>query len=193
MVQVARQMVTKGQIGFEMSEPPQDLSYEDYLAKGPDGHYYTKWGLGQSLVEVPFILLHRLTTSVHLPTHIGGGLPGARFHSEWMFLILCPSLISAIGCALVYCLGRRLGYSERVSMVLSLLYGLCTMVWPYSKSLMSEGTLNVAILGGVYGAVSYSAGGRKGWLTVSGACLGFAAITKILSLAVVPLVVVYLL
>jgi hypothetical protein len=110
-----------------------------------------------------------------------------------MFLILCPSLISAVGCVLVYRSGARLGYSERVSMVLSLVYGLCTMVWPYSKSLMSEGTLNVAILGGVYGAVSYVAGHRKGWLAVSGACLGFAMITKIISLVVVPMVVVYLL
>ena len=193
MVQVARQMATKAQIGFELTEPPQDPFSEDYMVKGPDGRYYTKWGLGQSLVEVPFIFLHRLTTSVHLPTHIGGGLPGAAYHSEWIFLILCPSLISAIGCVLVYGLGRRLGYSERVSMVLSLVYGLCTMVWPYSKSLMSEGMLNVAILGGVYGAVSYSAGGRKGWLVVSGACLGLAGLTKIISLAVVPLVVGYLL
>jgi hypothetical protein len=193
MVQVARQMVAKGQIGFDLKEPPQDPHSEDYIAKGPDGRYYTKWGLGQSLVEAPFIFLHRLTTSIHLPTHIGGGLPGAPYHSEWMFLILCPSLISAIGCALVYCLGRRLGYSERIAMVLSLVYGLCTMVWPYSKSLMSEGTLNAVILGGVYGAVSYSTGNQKGWLTVCGACLGFAAMTKITSLVVVPLVMGYLL
>jgi hypothetical protein len=193
MVQVARQMATKGQIGFDLGGPPQDPHSEDYLAKGPDGRYYTKWGLGQSLVEIPFIFLHRLTASVHLPTQIGGGLPGAPYHSEWMFLILCPSLISAMGCVLVYGSGRRLGYSERVSMALSLVYGLCTMVWPYSKSLMSEGTLNVAILGGVYGALSYTVGARRGWLAVSGVCLGFAAITKVVSLVVVPLVLIYLL
>ena len=193
MVQVARQVVTKGQIGFDLREPPQDPYSEDYLTKAPDGRYYTKWGLGQSLVEIPFIFVHRLITSVRLPTFIGGGLPGATYHSEWMFLILCPSLISAIGCVLVYGLGRRLGYSERVSMVVSLVYGLCTMVWPYSKSLMSEGTLNVAILGGVYGAVSYAAKRRQGWLLLSGACLGFAGLTKVISLGLVPLVVVYLL
>lgn len=192
MIQVARQVVTKGQIGFDLRDSPRDPDSEDYIAKGPDGRYYTKWGLGQSLVEIPFVFLHRLTTAVHLPTRIGGGLPDARYHSEWMFLILSPSLISALGCLLVYSSGRRLGYSERVSLVLSLVYGLCTMVWPYSKSLMSEGTLNVAILGGVYGALSYSASHRKGWLAVSGVCLGFAAITKIVSLVVVPFVVIYL-
>ena len=192
-VQVARQLVTKGQIGFELEEPLQDPYAEDYILKGPDSRFYTKWGLGQSLVEVPFLFFHRLVTSVHLPTHIGGGLPDESYHSEWMFLILCPSLVSALGCALLYGFGRRLGYSERVAMVLSVVYGLCTMVWPYSKSLMSEGTLNVAILGGVYGALSYSVDNRKGWLTVSGACLGFAVITKIMSLVVMPLVVVYLL
>jgi hypothetical protein len=193
MIQVARQMVTKGQVGFEMGELPQDPYSEDYLAKGTDGRYYTKWGLGQSVVEIPFIFLHRLTTSVHLPTRIVGSMPGPAYHSEWMFLLLCPSLISAIGCFLVYASGLRLGYSGRLSLVLSLVYGLCTMVWPYSKSLMSEGTLNVALLGGVYGALSYAAGARKGWIAVSGVCLGFAAITKVISLVVVPFIVVYLL
>ena len=193
MVKVARQLVTKGQIGFELTQPPKDPYSEDYIAKGPDGRYYTKWGLGQSLVEIPFVFLHRLTTSVHLPTPIEGGLPGAAYHSEWIFLILCPSLISAIGCVLLCGLSRRLGYSERVSVFLSLVYGLGTMVWPYSKSLMSEGTLNVAVLGGVYGAVSYAAGNRKGWLTLSGACLGFAAITKLTALILVPIVGIYLL
>ena len=61
-------MATKGQMGFDLREPPQDPFSEDYITKGPDGRYYTKWGLGQSLVEVPFIWLHRLTTGVHLPT-----------------------------------------------------------------------------------------------------------------------------
>jgi len=193
MVQVARQMATKGQIGFDLGEPLQDPHAEDYISAGPDGRYYTKWGLGQSLVEVPFLFLHSLIPSVRLSIPIGGGLPDASYHSEWMFLILCPSLISALGCLLLYGCGRRLGYSERIAMVLSLVYGLCTMVWPYSKSLMSEGTLNVAVLGGVYGALSYSAGHRKAWLTVSGVCLGFAMITKIISLVVVPFVVLYLL
>jgi hypothetical protein len=193
MVQVARQMATKGQIGFELQEPLQDPYAEDYISKGPDRRFYTKWGLGQSLVEVPFLFFHRLITSVDLPTRIGGGLPDAPYYSEWMFLIFCPSLVSALGCTLFYGFGRRLFNSERNAMVLTLVYGLCTMAWPYSKSLMSEGTLNVAILGGVYGALSYSAENRKGWLTLCGACLGFAVTTKIISLVVLPLVVSYLL
>ncbi|MFH1624738.1 MAG: hypothetical protein ABID54_06235, partial [Pseudomonadota bacterium] len=53
MGQVARQMVTNGQIGFELREPLQDPFSDDYISKGPNGRYYTKWGLGQSLVEVP--------------------------------------------------------------------------------------------------------------------------------------------
>jgi len=193
MIQVARQMVSKGRIGFEVKELPQELYYEEYIIKGPDGLYYTKWGLGQSLVEVPFIFLHRLTTSGDLPTYMGEGGPGAPYHSEWMFLILCPSLISAVGCVLVYCLGRRLGFSERVSMVLCVVYGLCTMAWPYSKSLMSEGTLNVAMLGGVYSAVRYVGEKRWHWVAISGACMGFAVVTKITSLLIAPLIVAYIL
>jgi hypothetical protein len=89
--------------------------------------------------------------------------------------------------------GLRLGFSTRVSLFLSLVYGLGTMIWPYSKSLMSEATLNVAILGGVYAAVSYVSDRRGWWLAVSGICLGFAFVTKIISVVVVPLVVIYIL
>jgi hypothetical protein len=190
MVNVARQIVSRGEIGFELIEMPKYPSFDELFVKRTNGRYYVKGGLGQPMVEVPFILLHRLITSVHYTAHIWR-LPGASYCTEWMFLILCPSLISALGCVLIYCFGRCLGYSEGVAMVLSLLYGLCTMAWPYSKSLMPEGTLNVAILGGVFGAVQYVIKGRWHWLTFCGACMGFAVITKATALLIVPLIVLY--
>jgi len=123
MIQVARQMVTKGQIGFELSGPPQDPFSDDYMAKGPDGRYYTKWGLGQSLVEIPFIFLHRLTTSVHLPTPIGGGLPGAPYtrmdvpHSL-PFSDICHGMCSS------------LWFRPAARLLRASRYGLEPSVWP---------------------------------------------------------------
>ncbi|MEJ2724433.1 MAG: hypothetical protein P8175_07270, partial [Deltaproteobacteria bacterium] len=113
--------------------------------------------------------------------------------TEFMTLILCPSVVTAIGCVLIYLFALRLRYSKRISIILSLLYGLATMVWPYSKSLMSETTLNVAILGGVYGVTSYVVRPSKARLAAAGACMGFALITKIMSVIITPLLVVYLL
>ena len=84
-----------------------------------------------------------------------------------------------------------MGFQQRVSVLLTLVYGLATMVWPYSKSFMSETTLNVAILGGVYGALRYVQEKGRLWLFLSGACLGFAVLTKVTALVVIPVIVVY--
>jgi hypothetical protein len=66
------------------------------------------------------------------------------------------------------------------------------MVWPYSKSFMSETTLNVAILGGVYGALRYVEEKRGVWVSFSGACLGFAFLTKVTALVVIPVILLYI-
>ncbi len=184
-------MATQGQIGFLDGQLPKEPYTVDFITKGPDGLYYTKWGLGQSLVEVPFFWLHQIVLERHLPGTTDNR--PANVVSEFMTLVLCPSLISALGCVLIYLFALRFNYSRRISILLSLLYGLATMIWPYSKSFMSEATLNVAILGGVYGASSYVVKPSKARLAVAGACLGFALITKIMSLLIAVVVVFYLL
>jgi len=191
MIRVAKQMATKGQIGFSEGELPNDPEADDFLVRGRNGLYYTKWGLGQSLVEVPFLFIHQALFKPPLPGRLDQSQAYAV--SEFMALILCPSILSALGCVLIYLLALRLNYSKRVSILLSILYGFATMIWPYSKSLMSEATLNVAILAGVYEAASYVAKPSKARLAASGACLGFALITKIMSLPIAVVVVFYLL
>jgi len=185
----ARQMVYEGKIGFDKTQYPPE---EDPCTRGIDGLYYPKWGIGQSLVEVPFYLFHRIIWEI-IP--FDKRLPRVfiiRRLSEMLIVFICPSVISALGCTLVYLFGLRLGFSSKTSLWLSFLYGLGTMVWPYSKSLMSEATVNVAILGGVYGAVSYRYEQQKWWLTISGLCMGYALITKAVSIVVLIPLIIYL-
>jgi hypothetical protein len=192
MILVARNMVTNGQLGFAEKEITSIAFWDHFAAKGPDGLYYMKWGLGQSLVEVPFLFLHRVLFATPGP----GNPPEdqTRFYLiELAFLMLCPSVISALGCVLFYLLALRLGFSRKVSVLLTLVYGLATMVWPYSKSFMSETTLNVAILGSVYGALGYVQEKGRPWIFFSGVCLGFAVLTKVTALLAIPVIAVYIL
>jgi len=191
MILVAGKIVTNGQLGFEEKEITSIAFWDHFAAKGPDGLYYMKWGLGQSLVEVPFLFLHRFIFGVAGP----GDLPNdqTRFYlTELAFLMLCPSVISALGCVLFYLLALRLGFSSKVSVLLTLVYGLATMVWPYSKSFMSETTLNVVILGGVYGALRYVQEKERLWIFFSGACLGFGLVVKVTALVAIPVIVLYI-
>jgi len=191
---VARQIVQEGRLGFDPKELPDDMvAYKDIVSKGPNGQYYFKWGLGQSLVEVPFYFIHSLIWKPFPARKKTVNYTHAYLFPELMIIFLCPSVISALGCALIFLFGVRLGFSKRVSIFLSLIYGFGTMVWPYSKSLMSETTLNVALLGGVYAVVSYVSTLRRWWLAVSGACLGFALLTKLTTIVTIPVFVVYVL
>jgi hypothetical protein len=189
---VAANIVDNGRLGFEIEGSLPDEMTGDFF-KGESGLYYTKWGLGQSLVEVPFYFLHRLFWQRSVSTEKEQDRSGAFKVSETAFVFLAPALISAIGCALVFGLGLLMGFTVKNSILLSLLYGLSTIVWPYSKFLFSETTLNVAILGGVYATVRYVTKSQRWILAISGACMGFAFMTKVISVLVVPIVILYLL
>jgi hypothetical protein len=194
MTTVAKQIAENGQLGFEPRQLPDNIEqYKDVVSKGPNGLYYFKWGLGQSLVEVPFYFVHRLIWKPFSSGKTAMNFNDPSFFPELMIIFLCPSVISALGCMLIFLFGIRLGFSKQISLFLSLIYGVGTMVWPYSKSLMSEATLNVALLGGAYAVVSYVSTLRRRWLVVSGACLGFAIITKITSIVTISVFVVYVL
>ena len=191
MLATAKQILGSGQLGFALQEPLKE--HEDDVVKGKDGLYYFKYGLGQSLVELPFLAFHSLVFP--RPSRGGMGLlPSNGFlQSEMLTVFLCPSILSALGCVLVYLFALRLKISRRSAFLVSMTYGLCTMVWPYAKSLMAETTLNVAVLGGLFAGVSYKSTARRYWLLIAGACLGFALITKTVSVLVIPILVTYLL
>lgn len=192
MRQVAINIVDHGQLGFQLVEPvPEQLAFD--FVKGPDGRYYAKWGIGQSLVEVPFYFLHRLIWRIG-GFHRDPGKAGNEFLvSEMAVAFLSPSVMSALGCVLVYWFGLSFGFSVATSLLLGLIYGLGTMAWPYSKMLFSEATLSVAILGAVYASVRYAATREKKYLIFSGIGFGFALITKVTAALVIPLAIVYLL
>jgi hypothetical protein len=188
---VAMLLAQYGKLGFQLKHPI-DKSTEGDIVRGGGGSYYFKYGLGQSLVEVPFYLGHRVLFSSPLSLGEEEYHVNPRLISEVLLLLLCPSLISALGCALVFSFGMRLQFPLRISLLLSLIYGLCTMAWPYSKSFMSEATLNVAVLGGVYSAVSYVTTRRPYWMVALGTCVGFAFITKPVAGIIIPVLIIYL-
>jgi hypothetical protein len=190
MQALAESISKTGRIGFELNHPI-DSDYIGDIVKGSDGLHYYKWGLGQSILEVPFYILCRLFE--------GEASLGARTRdhfdqgplSQIMLLFLCPSLISAMGCVLLFRFALRFRFSPRVSLTVGLIYGLTTMVWPYSKSLMAEATINVAIMGSAYGSVSYVFKRHPMWLLMSGLSAGFAFLTKPISAIIIPILAIY--
>lgn len=55
-------------------------------------------------------------------------------HAAWLFNVLACTAI----CALFYCYGLALGYAEFTVAVATLALGICTILWPYSRTFFRE-------------------------------------------------------
>jgi hypothetical protein len=158
--------------------PPNDAS----VVIGVGGLGYSKYGIAQSLVEMPFVALGLLAQ------HITGKV--------WMFawvVAFTNTFVSALICAVFYGLVRRLGAGVRRAVALTLLYGLCTLVWPYAKTDFSEPLQTLSLVFAAYAVVRWRQSRSAAWLWLGGGALALAILTKSVLVLAVPAFVLYVL
>lgn len=164
----------------------RDLGIEDgYSIKGRDGRYYSHYGIGHSLLLLPFLVLGRLAASTTL-----FGPP--QWTVQFVTAMLFNPLVSATCVLLVYHTGRRLSFSPNTSAALAIIYAFGTMTWVYAKSFFSEPLIALFLLFAFYSLLSYREDQREAWLWISGASLGVAVLVKPASLIYVPILAAYL-
>ena len=95
-------------------------------AFGPEGDVYSKKGPAPAFLATPLYLL--LRAFAHLDISLGL-LQGT---------LLWNGLVTALTAALVWLAAARLGYSDRVGALLSLLFGVATIAWPYANQFFGE-------------------------------------------------------
>jgi hypothetical protein len=196
--QVTRSMVEKRT--FAIPPPPPEEKYYDsfgreipqellagggaYGAWGADGHYYSKYGIGQSLIAIPLyiggLILGRVVTS-----------PGIHFLTRFSTAMLNP-LVSALACVLVFGFCTRLGFPTRSAVTMTLVYGLGTIAWPYSKTFYSEPLVTMFLLASVYALVFLNSIGRMAKLLLVGGLWGASIMVKLTALIVAPALLLYL-
>ena len=129
--------------------------------RGLDGRFYTHHGIGQSIVAIPFYW---------------AGL----FIGNPKFLIsLIGPLVCACVCVVLFVLLVRLGYSNRIAATVSLLAGLCTQIWPESKSPFDHHLETLGILVCVYQMVSFLEDHQRRRLFFAGVAMGVAASARV--------------
>jgi len=89
---------------------------------GPDGHLYSRKGVGTTLAALPFYWLAVQVERI-------GNVQAA---------MLTNGVVTALTAAFLFLLLRRLRYGEGVALGVALAYGLATMAWPYARYLFSE-------------------------------------------------------
>ncbi len=95
-------------------------------AFGPTGEVYSKKGPAPAFLAVPWHMLLRWLASWEIRI---GLLQGT---------LLWNGLITAATAGLLWLTAVRLGYRERTGAWLGLLFGLCTIAWPYAKHFFGE-------------------------------------------------------
>jgi hypothetical protein len=118
--ELTRQMVDHGSIAL----PGNMLGSEAH--RGPDGRYYSPFGIAQSVVNVPFYLAARGIERLGLRL-------GPSDTLEKATVAMGNTLVMATAIWVVYLFGWMLTDSVRAGLATALLAGLATPLWPYSK------------------------------------------------------------
>ena len=106
------------------------LSFTEHVAGPAAEKYYSKYGLGMSVIVLPLYFLGKALGWIM-------GIDPAfatRFTVSLFNVIVTPA-----ACTLIYLFAlRRFRFSGPVAISLSLAFGLGTIAWPYSEVFMSE-------------------------------------------------------
>jgi 4-amino-4-deoxy-L-arabinose transferase-like glycosyltransferase len=170
MLAVAESLVESGTFALE----PDFLM--NYAAGGSEGQRYSRYGPGQSLAIVPFLLLGQAVAAA--------GPPFATGLIERLFVLLLPALVTAATALLLYAWARALEYGPRIALLVGLLYGLTTIAWPYSRTLFSEPLATLLLVLAAYGLRRE---GWRWWAVAGAAAAGALAVKVSVAIALLPL------
>jgi hypothetical protein len=147
---------------------------------GPDGHLYSRKGIGTTLAALPLY-------GLALQTHRLGNVQTA---------MLTHGLVTAWTGALLYLFLRRLRYDKGPALGTALAYGLATMAWPYARYLFSESLAGLGLMLSAYSLVCFQGtlgsrgrqGARSDWVSpfLAGTGLALALLARLNNAIVAP-------
>lgn len=162
-----------------------DASGRVVLRQGRDGRWVSKYGIGQSLAEIPAYLLAKpfaSRTKTISPENM-----------LYFVTSFTSPFLSAMICVVVFLLCARMGYTLKAALAAAMLVGLGSLVWPQSKSLFSEPLQGFCLAAGFYFLYSWRRGGGSRRALPAGFFIGLMAAAKpFLILAIPPLAIYFL-
>lgn len=157
----------------------QSVSFSEQvtLADSP-GPQYSKYGLGMSVLAVPFYLLGKVLSF----------LLGIEPSLATQFCVsMINSIITALSCLMVFRFAvERFNFSLRTGWLLSLGFGLSTIAWHYSEDFMSEPAATLFLLLSVYFVTAVDPAQRKRDLVWAGTFLALAVFCRLAVLVALP-------
>lgn len=167
---------------------------------GKEGKFFGHYGLGQPLMAVPFYYVGSFISSLNIKAFQLGLRNNTiayydrslendfhRFAISRFHQVLTPLV-----CILLFQFGLMLGYSRKTSFLVSLIYGTATIAFPFAKTFYSEPATTLMILGSFMSLYKFKQTHQYNYLASSGALLGYAILTRLDSIILVPLFLIYL-
>lgn len=132
---------------------------------GPGGEVYSKKGPAPAFLAVGWYRLLRRLAQMNIEI---GLLQGT---------LLWNGFITAATAVLLWRTATRLGYDEHTGATLGLLFGLCTIAWPYANQFFGEPLSAFSLLLCFYGLLSWRYTGNVAWALAAGTGAGLAVAT----------------
>lgn len=157
--EVTRSMVER----FDVAIP------DDTGLRGKDGRDYSWYGLGYSLLSVPFYLAGKWTgispeTTVSILNQLAGAATGV----------------------VLFLFSNTLGYSRRASLTVTLFYSLGTMAWPLTKQPFDHTVETLFVLLSVYLSCRHLTEKKPVHILLAGLSLGTAFMTRPTAILAIP-------
>ncbi|MFQ5578554.1 MAG: hypothetical protein ACE5G8_16370, partial [Anaerolineae bacterium] len=138
---------------------------------GLDGRLYSRKGVGQPLLALPFTWL---------------GLVIPWFGTVTTTLLL-GSLITALTGGLIFCYLEWLGYRRATALTAGLVYGTGTLAWPYAKTFFSDTLAGTLLLLAAMFLLAHYRRGRRRDAFAAGLALAWAVATRYAEAVFLPL------
>lgn len=147
-------------------------------------HLYAYYAPGQTLLMVPLYIAGKaIAHHLSLPYDIT-----TQYTSRSLDLFL-----GALLAVLFFFMALSLGYSERTSAVLTLVFGAATVAWPDAQSALDQTQVDLLLLLAVFAVWNFAARGlnHRRWLLLAGLSMGLAVFTRYDALLFVPIIALY--
>ncbi|MGC9335983.1 MAG: ArnT family glycosyltransferase [Anaerolineae bacterium] len=166
MLVVADSIARRGALDIEMVR----WMGEQQGSFGPDGHLYSRKGIGTTLAALPHYWLS-------LQSEPLGNVQTA---------MLTNGAITALTGLLVFLLLRRLNYGRGVALAATLAFGLGTMAWPYARYLFSESLAGLGLMASAYFLLHHRDEASPWSLVLAGAGLAVALLARLNNAIMAP-------
>ena len=198
MFQVTEAIAERGEVGVTSPARRGDVARS---IRGADGGRYAKYGIGQSLVAVPFFLASRPLFDRWGLTETIDDFGNLRTGSAIFGTGLTNAATGGATVAVTFLLAAEIGLPIVAAFATALALGLGTLLPHYASTFLSEPLSALCLAVAFLGVVKAGKEARtrespvrlRGWLALSGVASGLAVATKIAQLVVVAPLAVWVL